>query len=410
MPRYKIREVDNTSPVSYGTDDNVVFIPGLDYSADATKHTEPILFTSARTFLSTVGKNGTLPASDRNQGFMMAYALLRLGMSVLYYSAGADKEEALKTKLETEDSLDFLSDKNRYNIRFVSFGGLGLDVNTQIAKAKEILGKEPSDADEESTDDDELACLKRKDATILFDYSSTETVESIIGFGNNIVAGLGNLSKYGAIFAPKCDFTIENISYESYPASFAYLLAFAQQINAGTPEYYAVAGDDRGSLTQLVKPSIEYSESDIYNMQRRFATTNVTCAINPIALVRPYGYVIWGNRTLYPLSKDRDLQASSFLNIRQLVSSIKKRILVASHAVTFDLNTDITWTNFKSYLIPTLDRMVTSNGISGYRIVRQEVSGRAKLKGLIMITPIEGLEDFDLTVELDDQLGATVTE
>ena len=106
MPRYKIREVDNTSPVNYGTDDNVVFIPGLDYSADAAKHTEPILFTSARTFLSTVGKSGALPASARNQGFMMAYALLRLGMSVLYYSAGEDKEEKLKTKLETADSLN----------------------------------------------------------------------------------------------------------------------------------------------------------------------------------------------------------------------------------------------------------------------------------------------------------------
>lgn len=425
MPNTRIREIDSTVGATFNSSSNIVYIPGLagDLS-DILKTNAEYKVPSIPTLVSTTsefrGIFGKPSETLTNKGYIMAYELLKLGLQVLYH-VPTDKstqlavvdEEALQDWIEEASNWSFLSDKGRFDMRFVSFGGYTPSSAASIIL--NVMGTEPTLNNTETVGEQELQCLKRKDCTFLVDIpkeQQTQVTEAL-----DYLKGLNiseELDKYCAVFSPNCVFTVDSefIAFkdEGYevelPASFAYLNAYANSIRTYN-EWEAVAGAKRGTMSGLVAPIVEYSEEDVYNLQkRRVANAGLDSpyAINPIVNIRPYGYLIWGNRTMQKLEATTDLTASSFLNIRQLVSTIKKQLFIACQSIRFDLNTDVTWTNFKSLIIPTLDRMVTGNGLRGYKIIREETQARATLKARIKILAVESLEDMDLTVELTDNL------
>ena len=115
-------------------------------------------------------------------------------------------------------------------------------------------------------------------------------------------------------------------------------------------------------------------------------------------------YYLWGNRTAYPLDAN-DLTAYHFLNIRQLCSTIKKQLYVSCRRFTFDPNSDTLWVNFVNSITPTLDAMKADQGIRDYKVVKVFTDKKATLKARIRIIPIEAVEDFDITVSLEDSFG-----
>ena len=185
------------------------------------------------------------------------------------------------------------------------------------------------------------------------------------------------------------------------PASFGYLAAMgiASQNN---PSWLAVAGVNRGVIPNIDHLSVSVTEAEANLVQ---PTDEV--AINAICNIRPYGLIIWGNRTLF--KNVEGLVASSFANIRQGVNDSKKTLYVASKRLMFEQNSDILWINFKSLITPLLDKMVSGEGITSYKIYKQATTTKATLKALIKIYPIEAVESFDLTVELSD-MGSEVVE
>ena len=68
----------------------------------------------------------------------------------------------------------------------------------------------------------------------------------------------------------------------------------------------------------------------------------------------------------------------------------------------FSPNNDILWVNFKNSVTPLLDKMLSGQGISSYRIIQVASTKRATLTAKIIIAPIEAVEEFDITVELTD--------
>jgi phage tail sheath protein FI len=127
-------------------------------------------------------------------------------------------------------------------------------------------------------------------------------------------------------------------------------------------------------------------------------------AINAITNINPYGLTIWGNRTLKPV--EENLVATNFLNIRNLISDIKKTCYRAARKATFEQDTDVLWINFKSDIAKLLDRMKSGYGISGYKIVRdydhEKSAENATLCAKIVIYPTYAVEDFYITVILRD--------
>ena len=221
------------------------------------------------------------------------------------------------------------------------------------------------------------------------------------------------IASHGAMFTPWYSCTHAVIAGETgatypnafMPASLAFLSSLANQLRNYNP-WLAVSGVTRGKvpffgslhtnqpLTNNVADSYQSVPSDE-------VSDYALISINPITYIRQYGYCIWGNRTL-----------------RNLVSDIKKRLYEASQRLLFEQNTEILWINFKRLVTPLLDTMVSNNILSEYRMTKYNVdpeSGEAvpayKVLANIMIRPINSVEVFDLTIQLENnEISVTETE
>lgn len=269
---------------------------------------------------------------------------------------------------------------------------------------------------------------KRGDAVALIDHTNNperDLYPSTLGGSGNAVIDIvrtvcANIDNdtYGAMFTPwyNCSHGAiadsEGKSQTAVPGSVAYLSALAVQIRDYNP-WLAVSGVTRGRV-----PNLTVSD-DLHTVQ--LLTNNIADAyqtlpsdaeiaqvsINPITYIRNVGYCIWGNRTLR--NNGSATSALSFLNIRGVVSDIKKVIYEASQNNLFEQNTDITWINFKSVIIPLLDRMVSNYILQDYSLTRYTVDPETgapvpsyKVLAVIKIQPINSIEVFDLTVQLEN--------
>ena len=68
-------------------------------------------------------------------------------------------------------------------------------------------------------------------------------------------------------------------------------------------------------------------------------------------------------------------------------------------------NSDLLWINFVNAIKPTLESMRADYGIKGYKIIKKADNSKAMLKAIIRIVPIEAVEDFDITISLEESLS-----
>ena len=306
-----------------------------------------------------------------------------------------------------------LTDKNLYNVRFLTTGQFF---------AGSICGVEMIEC-----------AAKRCDCVALLDFATTNNlVSEYREFVDAVVAGASALSldttkdpaSFAAAFAPTWKGNLNTYdgveTIDNLPPSLGYLCAFARSVKEN-PMWYATAGSFRGAIPELVEVGREYNNADIEMLQARAVDVevaldesgdNVGIAINPIAYRRPFGHLIWGNRTLRNNSANEvdgtgELKATSFLNCRVLSTEVAKVAYNAANKYTFEQNSEVLWTNFTSYILPTLDRMSTGNGILDYRISRIPTTRKARLCAKISLIPIEAVEDFDITIELTDTISVS---
>lgn len=332
---------------------------------------------------------------EASTAFNYIYKLLELGMTffVVPFKDIAD--------LTYVDFFEKYTDLGKYNFGFISLAGL---TGTQIAQ-------------------DAIKCAaQRGDAAALIDVPSMSgtDVASIIEFMQQLIVSKivrGDMEdpdffteesayKYAFLFSP--DMTIENKLDVIYPTSFDYLACFAKSISR-FPAYFAIAGKERGKAPfENVQPSVIYGDLDVNKLQVRKPRSGEEASkcCNVIYNCRPFGFVMWGNRTLEPVGLD-GLKASHFANIRILCNILKKALYRAAKKYTFEPNSDVLWANFTNELTPLLDEMRSSQGIRGYKFIKEATNEKAKLKARIKIIPIEAVEDFDLTVELTDSIEVT---
>lgn len=198
------------------------------------------------------------------------------------------------------------------------------------------------------------------------------------------------------------DKSLIGLSSVELPGSYAYLITLADSIQTNA-NWLAVAGSARGVVKNLaakgMKVNITNGSADA--MQPRDAV-----AINAITNIKPYGYTIWGNRTLKNNGEKGNLTATSFLNVRNLISDVKKRIYRVARQLTFEQNNDVLWVNFKSLISSLLDQMLSGYGISGYKIVRdnehEKASEKATICAKVILYPTYAVEDFYITIVLKD--------
>jgi hypothetical protein len=250
----------------------------------------------------------------------------------------------------------------------------------------------------------------RGDAVALIDHINDEN-RSLLGASSvyhsvSVKNTLAN-GEYGAMFTPWCNFICgqsANFSVNNnfeLPGSFAYLTALAESIKTNA-SWIAVAGVTRGRLTNLSVENPLCTHEILTNTIAEKYQPRDMVSINPITNIKPYGYTIWGNRTLKRNDIQGDLTATSFLNLRNLVCDVKKEVFAACKQLMFEQNSDILWINFQAKIMPLLDKMKTSYGISNYKIVKVPSTQRGKLEAQVILYPIYAVEDFVVTVVLTD--------
>lgn len=396
MPSVNIAERDLTGSGSNAAYDFVVLIPG---QCDLEEIPAPVLVSyrgdskslSLAEYKAKMSPESGIDYTD-TQAYWMTVELVTLGLIVLYVPV-----RELSDVVSSGFYDDFV-DKSLYNVRFITTGGY---TSKEAIEAATMCAAKRGDAIA-ITDMPSIY----KTASEMQDFIASLTLPKVVRTFTDGSIIQESSSGYGACFAPEVLLDDDNTAR---PGSFAYLAAFAKQLNQ-FPEWFATAGVIRGVLPyQNVRPTIALGDIDI----NTYLTTRngLKSACNPICEVRPYGNILFGNRTLFRSSEDEaatygsGLRASHFLNIRQLCCTLKKVLYNSARKFMFEPNSDTLWVNFCESIRPTLEKMKASQGIRGYSIIREATDIKANVKAKIIISPIEAVEDFDFTVELSDSIA-----
>lgn len=464
MPKIKITERDLTGTIQPSQISNTVFVPiqrrkDDDMDRDqAFMHVKSVdmlnayLSGSDAVYLSDAASNNEQDLNG-DLGYKLCKHLLNIGLDVLV------------TVVDSVDDIDWesLKDKGLYDVRFITLGAMTDSTGAGMADAKSCaetrgdctalfnlpVGWSYAISDQssgagggtENTENIEGESGEEEgnspNENPLMELADEDTPTSVVEKIKNFFTTAG-ASEYCACFAPnfksinsdlaiKTEDALNSTEYrkvyttdeEEVPAAFGYLFAYAASIK-NNPEWYAVAGFQRGFIPELTDVSYELSTAEMLTLQCRDAasaklmyeldteTDNVGTAINPIAYIRPAGYIIYGNRTYRYNDAAKKTTAQSFLNVRNMISAVKKKLWDASRKFTFEPNNELLWVRFKSFVTPYLDQLQAGNGIIGYKFDRLATTAKARLKCRLVIIPVEAVEDFEIEVTLADDL--TVVE
>ena len=199
--------------------------------------------------------------------------------------------------------------------------------------------------------------------------------------------------------------TLPQLDVVVMPPSFAYLVTLAKSVRINN-NWLAVAGIARGQVPYI---NGLYTSKRLSNtLANIYQPRNGKTSINAITDIKPYGLTIWGNRTMKnnlanAMGGEDGLTATSFLNIRNMVSDVKKTAYIAAKTLMFEQNSDVLWVNFLSRVTPLLDQLMSGQGLSDYKVIKNPTNEKAKLKATIKLYPIYAVEDFDITIELSDE-------
>jgi len=418
MPQIRIDEKEVVSSSALDITDNVVFVPVFTKSEKLSGKFK--LYGNFSDFAKDFGNNNIVKYSYVEEGqpiarsnersYVYAYECLLNGLKVLAYGVyTADdfvdttitvegqpviKPAELQASIVMDEVLNgddspliSLRDKNLYNVKFITSGGYQSPQEAMIA-----------------------AAAGRGDCLALLDLDEKVSVSNLLESSSTMVHG----SIFASCFFPWCTFNFSNEitaqnqtnSTSDYllPGSLAYLLAYGRSVQSNA-NWFAASGVTRGVVPSLVAPVEEITEAQMHKLQGDEGT--LSFYVNPIMMVGSYGYKVWGNRTtLVNSSVDSYFK---YLNIRMLLCDIKKTLYEASIRSTFEPNDDVTWINFKAMCSGLLDRMTSGRGLNWYRWRRVPTKKKATIEAILTISPIEAVENFDLTVMLTDQ-DVTVTE
>ena len=434
MPKITIKESDNAASVSGSYANFSVVVPGFvgtPLNAAGFDENGICEVSTKDDFIKYIGKVAQKEKSN-SVGNQIAYELVCLGYTVLF-----KKITSADTALQDYDNFwSCLEDKANYDFRYVCTGLLKEETSEKEEPKKDENSEEETTeeiSEEEETKTSTNANIaklakNRGDCIALLDisnnvYDSANTqstnISAIVSDVNN---NFTDTSKYVAIFAPTV--TYNRVADKIYnnntlPGSFHYLVCAAEAF-ATYPEWFAVAGYTRGISSEadykILNTGVKFGEAAINALEPRNKSNNgIEKAVNLIVKIKN-SYYLWGNRTAHDLEEvdatagTGDLKASHFLNIRQLCCTLKKQLYINCRRFTFEPNSDVLWINFVNAIEPLLEKMKANQGIEDYQIIKVKSTQKAKFSAIIRIVPIEAVEDFDLTITLEDSItGATVS-
>lgn len=337
---------------------------------------------------------GSVSTSDYNAPYCAVPSSTYSGVVYdLVRGVQLDKVYEALDEVYGEDSKG-LSDIGSYNIKYITSGGYPVHEYGGNSLRDKMLALAAS----------------RGDCYALIDHTDnlgrTLDISKKESLFKSVSSAVTN-GEYGAMFTPWAEYTRTTSDSDKnapltmrMPASYAYLQSLAQSLKTNAP-WMAIAGAARGSVKYLADGGMTTIISN--GVADAMLPRQGTC-INSITSIKPYGQVIWGNRTL-KFNED-NLIATSFLNIRNLLCDVKKVAYRTARALAFEQDNEVLWINFKSRIAPTLDKMLSGYGLSGYKIIRNTEHEKAREKATvcarIILYPVYAVEDFYIDIILKD--------
>lgn len=343
------------------------------------------------------------------------------------YSDMLTKVKNLFTNGSDNEYYDDLLDKGEFSIKYVTSGSypsFGYEVSGENYTAVEpnYYSNMVGVAHERG---DCVALIDPADCSNDLEDNRNLAIEQLINPDNiykavEVICGDMPNAEYASMFVPWILYTsqasymlksgtntvvLPQLDSIVMPPSFAYLVTLAKSIRMNS-NWLAVAGIARGQVPYI---GGLYTTKRLSNtLANYYQPRNGKTSINAITDIKPYGLTIWGNRTMKnnlitAMGGEDGLVATSFLNIRNMVSDVKKTAYVAAKTLMFEQNSDILWINFLSRVTPFLDGLMYGQGLSDYKVIKNQTTEKAKLSATIKLYPLYAVEDFDITIELSDE-------
>ena len=260
----------------------------------------------------------------------------------------------------------------------------------------------------------ELA-FERKDCAALLsvDYNTSEVnngnafakqlSDAINGTSNikdgNSLTTTNNQESYGTIFFPNFVTSVSSgatTKTVTMPSTLGYLARYGTCLGNGQ-EWLPIANSTRGSVVDMGTPDLTVTK---YYMDTSIIKDEDGSSFNGIVNLRPYGSVIWGDRTLLKLANT--VKATAYLSLRMLVCDVSKRAYQAAIRNTYESNNDITWFNFKSRITDLLGEMVAAGVLNNYSVTKLPANSYNTIICRITLYPNLPVENFDIYINLEN--------
>ena len=443
------------------------------YDFAATKSSDKTKVGINTWIRNNLKSDDAISVGDVDKSWLYAAELLKLGLPVFYYAFPVTSEDSavdfdFNSKFvtsgvitdEAQKMYADLADKGEFNIKYLTTGGfdagidivindISLDKDTESGRENIFTYPFYSADVANKTLVSYLADIAnyRKDCMVEFDVASKDCLKSLNPADpssayskieelvlNNELVNYYNDDSYSAEDAARQGRRL-NVTFPWYkadcdsfprymaqyrkdgtafvmPGSFAYLISLADALNKyESASWEAIAGVTRANIPNFVSLYVDErltnAIADAYNLRNRVG-------INAITNIRPYGYCIWGNRTLTNneyfagLGNGEDgLVASSFVDIMSMVCNINKVAFRACKRLMFEKDNDKLWVRFMQAVSPYMDQLISGGALKNYEIQKQPSKMRGQLVAKIIVWPYYAVENFDIEIVLRDTEATT---
>lgn len=291
-------------------------------------------------------------------------------------------------KEEIPNTYDFIKDKYIYDVKFITAGGYTDKTQGDSENPSSISYKQ------------DWLCRHRGDCFALLDIPRGTLKSEVTNWFTAID------SSYSAAYAPWCYTKLPNGEYEWMAPSYLFLYTLGRSIQDGNQVYDAPAGVLKASMPQVVKPEYEIGG----DLLEYWTSGNPQC-INPLMKLQTYGYVIYGQNTLYNIQNKASSKESALqkINVRLAINEVRRILFKAAIRLTFQANNIRTWNAFKALVEPQLSTMKSNGGISDFRIVMnnttttQEDIQNNTIRARVSISVMKAVENFELDFYIEPQ-------
>lgn len=287
-------------------------------------------------------------------------------------------------KEEMPNTYNFIKDKYLYDVKFITAGGYTDEdmTDTTLSAAQVKL------------------CEDRKDCFALLDIPFGTRMADVTKYFTQ------HDTSYAAAYAPWCYTKLPTGEKEWMAPSYSFLYTLGRSLKDGNMVYDAPAGVLKASMPQVIKPEYEIG-GDILN---NWTSANPQ-SVNPIMKLQSYGYVIYGQNTLYNIQNKANSKESALqkINVRLAINEVRRLLFKAGIRMTFQANTIRTWNEFKAIVEPELNSMKANNGIHDYMVkmdnttTTEEDIQNNTIRAQVSISVTKAVENFDIDFYIEPQ-------